>query len=158
MAGGGSSGLAVSRVCALAVPWLAILAVACAGAQQGASISVSETPLGEQGQLIHGLGVAAAGGSVAAVLPVGCELPCDGTFSVRTTRQDQKRITLKFYTLARHAAPIGGVQIVGLPAGPAGEYGVEVKIRATKDRLIVNADEKESGAALEVRTLLDFGP
>lgn len=150
--------MAASRVCAVAVLSLAILAVACAGTQPGASISVSETPLGEKGQLIHGLGVAAAGGSVAAVLPIGCELPCDGTFSVRTTRQDQKRISLRFYALAKRAAPIGGVQIVGLPPGPAGERGAEVTIRATKDRLIVNADEKESGAALVVRTLLDFGP
>jgi molecular chaperone DnaK (HSP70) len=154
----GSSGLAASRRGARALGLLAALAIACAGHGTGTSITVSATPLGDKGRLVHSLGVAAAGGSVAAVLPLGCALPCEGTFSVRTTRRDQKRITLSFYTMAERATAIGGVQIVGLPPGPAGERGADVKIRASKEKVFVNAALKESGAELEVRTLLAVGP
>ena len=154
----GSSGLAASSEGARALRLLAALAIACASPGTGTILSVSATPLGDKGRLVHSLGVAAAGGSVAAVLPLGCALPCEGTFSVRTTRRDQERITLSFYTMAERATAIGGVQIVGLPLGPAGEHGAEVKIRASKEKLFVYATLKESGAALTMRTLLAVGP
>ena len=150
--------MAASREHALVALLFTSLGIGCAGAGTGVVLSVREPPLGEQGQLVQSLGVAAAGGSVAAVLPNGCVLPCDGTFNVRTTRKDQKRITLSFYSMAGQAKPIGGVQIVGLPPGAAGERGAAVKVRATKDKLIVSAEEMETGAALELRTLLHVAP
>ena len=137
---------------------LAALAFGCAGTRKATILSVSDPPLGDEGQLTRGLGVSAVGGNITTVLPQGCSLPCDSTFDLRTTRDGQERVSLSFHTVGKRTTSIGGIQIVGIPRAPAGEREVAVTIRAAKEKLTVKALEKQSGEPLEVRTLLDVAP
>ena len=139
----------------------ALLLASCAGPQGGAVVGVRSPTLGEGSLLTDDVGIAIPGQGFAPILMRGCELPCKGSFNVRTSSENQERLRVRL--LRRSAAEHGAVstlvdfQIIDIPPAPAHEHTIEVTLRAKKDRLSIYAVEEESGEYLAIRTILFAG-
>jgi molecular chaperone DnaK (HSP70) len=139
----------------------ALILASCASPKGGAALGVRSPPLGEGNVLTDDVGIMMPSEGFAPILARGCELPCKGSFNVRTSSDNQERV--RFRLLRRSSSGSGTVsrlgdfQIIEIPPGPARERLIEVTLRAKKDRLSIYAVEEETGADLKIRTILFIG-
>jgi molecular chaperone DnaK (HSP70) len=122
---------------------------------------VRSPPLGKGSLLLDDVGVMIPSEGFAPILTRGCELPCKGSFNVRTSSENQERVRVRLLRRSFNGratvSGLGDFQIVEIPPGPARERLIEVTLRAKKDSLSIYAIEKETGAQLKIRTILFIG-
>ncbi len=139
----------------------ALILASCASPKGGAVLGVRSPPLGEGSALLDDVGVMVPSEGFVPVLARGCELPCRGTFNLRTSSENQERIRVRLMRRASGGtsaiSTLADFQIVDIPPGPARERLIEVMLRAKKDSLSIHAVEKETGAYLKIRTILLVG-
>jgi molecular chaperone DnaK (HSP70) len=139
----------------------ALILASCTSPKGGAALGVRSPPLGEGGVLTDDVGIMIPSKGFAPILTRGCELPCKGSFNVRTSSENQERA--QFRLLRRSSSGpgtvsrLGDFQIIEIPPGPARERLIEVTLRAKKDRLSIHAVEEETGEDLKIRTILFVG-
>jgi len=141
---------------------LAALALAgCASAPGTIELGVNDPPLGSGVLLADDVGLLVASGDFAPILAHGCELPCKGSFEMRTNSDDQTRMSVQLLRRASRAPyPVSRVadfQIIDVPPGPAGTRSVEVTLRAKKDSISIHALEVSTDTNLTIRTVLFAG-
>ena len=145
----------------LEVTLAALILASCASPKGGAVLGVRSPPLGEGSVLLDDVGVMIPSEGFAPVLTRGCELPCKGSFNVRTSSENQERVRIRLLRRSFRGPGIvsglGDFQIVEIPPGPARERLIEVTLRAKKESLSIYAVEKETGAHLKIRTILFAG-
>ena len=139
----------------------ALILASCASPKGGAVLGVHSPPLGEGSVLLDDVGVMIPGEGFAPILSRGCELPCRGSFNVRTSTENQERVRVRLLRRS-FSGPIvvsklGDFQIIEIPPGPAGERSIEVTLRAKKNSLSIYAIEEETGTHLKLRTILLIG-
>ena len=136
----------------------ALILASCASPKGGAVLGVHSPPLGEGSVLLDDVGVMIPSTGFAPILTRGCELPCKGSFNVRTSSENQERVSFRLlrrsFSGPTAVSRLGDFQIIEIPPGPAGERLIEVTLRAKKDSLSVYAVEEETGAHLKIRTIL----
>ena len=138
----------------------ALILASCASPKGGAVLGVHSPPLGEGSVLLDDVGVMIPSKGFAPVLTRGCELPCKGSFIVRTSSENQEHVRVRLLRRSfSDSATLSGLadfQIIEIPPGPARERLIAVTLRAKKDSLSIYAVEQETGAHLKIRTIL-FG-
>jgi molecular chaperone DnaK (HSP70) len=139
----------------------ALILASCASPKGGAVLGVRSPPLGKGSVLLDDVGVMIRSKGFAPILTRGCELPCKGSFNVRTSSENQERVRVRLLRRSFNGpatvSGLGDFQIIEIPPGPAGERLIDVTLRAKKDSLSIYAVEKETGAQLKIRTILFVG-
>jgi molecular chaperone DnaK (HSP70) len=139
----------------------ALTLASCASPKGGAVLGVHSPPLGTGSVLVDDVGVMIRGQGFAPIMMRGCELPCKGSFDVRTSSENQERVRVQLlrrsFSGREIVSGLGDFQIIEIPPGPAGERRIEVTLRAKKDSLSIYAIEEETGAPLKIRTILFVG-
>ena len=145
----------------LEVILIALIFASCASPKGGTVLGVRSPPLGEGSVLLDDVGVMLPSEGFAPILARGCEVPCRGSFHVRTSSENQKRISVRLmrrsFSGTAVVSRLVDFQIVGIPPGPARERMIEVILRAKKESLSIHAVEKETGEHLKIRTILLVG-
>jgi molecular chaperone DnaK (HSP70) len=134
---------------------------ACASPQGGTIVGLRSAPLGEGSVMLDDVGVMIPGEGFAPILARGCELPCRGSFYVRTSSENQERIRVRLLRRSFEGkaavSRLVDFQVTEIPPGPAHERQVEVLLRAKKESLTIHAVEKETGTPVKIRTILLVG-
>ena len=138
-----------------------LILASCAIPKGGAVLGVHSPPLGEGSVLLDDVGVMIPGEGFAPILSRGCELPCKGSFNVRTSTENQERVRVRLlrrsFSDLSTTSGLADFQVIEIPPGPARERLIEVTLRAKKDSLSIYAVEQETGAHLKIRTILFVG-
>ena len=139
----------------------ALILASCASPKGGAVLGVRSPPLGEGSVLLDDIGVIIPSKGFAPVLPRGCELPCKGSLNIRTSFENQERVSVRLLRRSSSGretvSRLGDFQITEIPPGPAEAHLIEVTLRAQKNNLSIYAIEEETGVHLRIRTILFVG-